>query len=380
MGKKEASEKEPRRTMGKHMDQALFPVSPTKRELPIDYADTLASLKKQIERRRLQIVFKANADLVMLYWDIGNIILEKQERAGWGAKIIDRLSHDLRTSFPDIKGFSPRNLKYMRKFASSWPEREFVQELLAQLPWYHNLALLEKSDDRAARIWYARKTIEHGWSRNVLALHMESELHTRQGKAITNFTKTLPSTDSDMAVQVFKDPYLFDFLGTADQRTEREVEKALVDNIQRFLLELGSGFAFVGRQVHLEVGGQDFWLDLLFYHLKLRCFVVIELKAVPFDAAFSGKLNLYLSAVDDLLRHHDDKPTIGLILCRNKDELVVEYALRDINKPIGVANWETRIVKSLPRELRGSLPSIEEIEAELSDKEKTASESKEKET
>jgi predicted nuclease of restriction endonuclease-like (RecB) superfamily len=209
---------------------------------------------------------------------------------------------------------------------------------------------------------------------------MESELHSRQGKAITNFTKTLPSTDSDMAVQVFKDPYLFDFLGTADQRTEREVEKALVDNIQRFLLELGSGFAFVGRQVHLEVGGQDFLLDLLFYHLKLRCFVVIELKAVPFDAAFSGKLNLYLSAVDDLLRHHDDKPTIGLILCRNKDELVVEYALRDINKPIGVADWETRIVKSLPRELRGSLPSIEEIEAELSDNGRTVSERREKET
>lgn len=344
---------------------ASFPQPPYSLGLPDDYTQTLTSIKEQIENRRLDVVLTANSALVMLYWEIGTIILDKQERAGWGTKVVDRLSYDLRSSFPDMKGFSPRNLKYMRAFAAAWPQRRFVQELLAQLTWYHNLALLEKTDDEETRIWYARKTIENGWSRNVLALQIELKLHTRQGKAVTNFKETLPPPDSDMAAQVFKDPYLFDFLGTADQRREREVERALVDNIQRFLLELGAGFAFVGRQVHLEIGDQDLWLDLLFYHLKLRCYVVIELKAVPFDAAFSGKLNLYLSAVDDLLRHPDDKPTIGIILCREKDELVVEYALRDINKPMGVADWETRLVKSLPRGLRGSLPSIEEIEAEL---------------
>ncbi|MCK5806601.1 MAG: DUF1016 family protein, partial [Lentisphaeria bacterium] len=216
-------------------------------------------------------------------------------------------------------------------------------------------------------LWYARQTVENGWSRNILALQIENRLHERQGMAVSNFSKSLPPGDSDMASQVFKDPYLFDFLGTADPRREREVEQALVDHIQRFLLELGSGFAFVGRQVQLEVGDQDFVLDLLFYHLKLRSYVVIELKAVPFAPAFVGQLNLYLSAVDDLLRHPDDKPTIGLLLCREKNRVVVEYALRDLNKPIGVAEWETSIVEKLPDDLKGSLPTVEEIEAELSD-------------
>lgn len=207
--------------------------------------------------------------------------------------------------------------------------------------------------------------MENGWSRNILAIQIESLAHKRHGRAINNFASVLPPTESDMASQVFKDPYLFDFLGTADPRREREVEQALVDHMQRFLLELGSGFAFVGRQVPLEVGEDDFIIDLLFYHLKLRCYVVIELKAVPFDPAFIGKLNLYLSAADDLLRHEQDRPTIGLLLCRSKNKLVVEYALRGLGKPIGVAEWETRIVEQLPKELRGSLPTVEEIEAEL---------------
>jgi predicted nuclease of restriction endonuclease-like (RecB) superfamily len=267
-----------------------------------------------------------------------------------------------------MKGFSPRNLKYMRAFAAAWPDRAIVQEALAQIPWYHHIALMEKCRTPEERLWYARQSAEQGWSHNILSLQIDGRAHARHGKAITNFKATLPPADSDLAAQVFKDPYLFDFLGTADPRRECEVEQALVDHIQRFLLELGSGFAFVGRQVHLEFASHDYYLDLLFYHLKLRCYVVIELKAVPFDPGFAGQMNLYLSAVDDLLRHEDDKPTIGLLLCRGKDRFVVEYALRDLRKPIGVAGWQTTLVEKLPRELRGSLPTVEEIEAELSPK------------
>jgi len=303
--------------------------------------------------------------MVMLYWDIGRMILERQAQAGWGAKVIDRLARDLSQTFPDMRGLSPRNLKYMRAFAAAWPERAIVQEALARITWYHNLTLLERLEHAGQRLWYARQSLEHGWSRSVLALQIESRAHERQGRAQTNFPSALPPADSDMAAQVFKDPYLFDFLGTADPRREREVEQALIDHIQRFLLELGSGFAFVGRQVRLEVGGEEFYLDLLFYHLELRRYVLVELKAVPFEPAFVGQLNLYLSAADDQLRHPDDKPTIGLLLCREKNRLVVEYALRDLQKPIGVAQWETTIVKSLPKPLEGILPTVEEIEVGL---------------
>ena len=240
-----------------------------------------------------------------------------------------------------------------------------MQRVVAQLPWRQNIALIERLGDEKTRLWYAEQTIRNGWSQPILCMQIDSRAHERQGKTLTNFKATLPPADSDLAAQVFKDPYLFDFLGTADPRREREVEAALVDHIQRFLLELGTGFAFVGRQVLLEVGDRDFHVDLLFYHLKLRCYVVIELKAVPFDPAFVGQLNLYLSAADDLLRHPDDKPTIGLLLCRAKNEIVVEYALRSLAKPIGIAEWKTRIVKSLPKSLKGSLPTVEEIEKEL---------------
>lgn len=228
--------------------------------------------------------------------------------------------------------------------------------------------LLDKVPEPAARLWYVRQVMEHGWSRNILALQIDGRAHARHGKAVTNFQATLPPADSDLAAQVFKDPYLFDFLGTADPRREREIEQALVDQIQRFLLELGSGFAFVGRQVHLEFASHDYYLDLLFYHLKLRRYVVVELKAVPFDPGFAGQSNMYLSAVDDLLRHEDDKPTIGLLLCRGKDRFIVEYALRDLRKPIGIAGWQTTLVEKLPKALKGSLPSVEEIEAELAPK------------
>ena len=227
--------------------------------------------------------------MVLLYWDIGRMILERQDRAGWGAKVIDRLSADLRAAYPDMKGLSPRNLKYMRAFAAAWPGRAIVQEVLARIPWYHHIVLMEKCRSPEERLWYARQSAEQGWSHNILSLQIESRAHARHGKALTNFKATLPPADTDMAAQAFKDPYLFDFLGTADPRREREVEQALVDHIQRFLLELGSGFAFVGRQVHLEFTSRDCYLDLLFYHLKLRCYVVIELKAVPFDPAFIGQ-------------------------------------------------------------------------------------------
>jgi predicted nuclease of restriction endonuclease-like (RecB) superfamily len=355
-----------RDSRGKTREGAFFPVSPPRAGLPRDYAETLRAIKRRIQEERLRIVLAANSTMVLMYWDIGRMILERQERQGWGTKVIDRLSSDLREATPEMQGLSPRNLKYMRAFAAAWPEREIVQRVVAQLPWRQNIALLERLDDEKTRLWYARQTLQHGWSQPILCLQIDGRAHERHGKALTNFKATLPPADSDMAAQVFKDPYLFDFLGTADPRREREVEQALVDHIQRFLLELGSGFAFVGRQVQLAFSSRDYFLDLLFYHLKLRCYVVIELKAVPFDPAFIGQINVYLSAVDDLLRHPGDKPTIGLLLCRSKDRIVVEYALRDLKKPIGVAGWETQIVDKLPENLKGSLPTVEELEAELS--------------
>lgn len=360
-----ATSKTERRSRGRRREDVSFPVPPERGGSPRSYAVLLSEIKERIRTARLRMVMAANASMVLLYWDIGRLILDRQEEEGWGAKVIDRLSSDLRGAFPDMQGLSPRNLKYMRAFATAWPDLEFVQRVVAQIPWRSNIALLDKLDDSAVRQWYAYKTIEQGWSQPVLCFQIEARLHERQGKAVTNFGATLPPAESDMAAQIFKDPYLFDFLGTADPRREREVEQALIDQIQRFLLELGAGFAFVGRQVHLEFASHDFYLDLLFYHLKLRCFVVVELKAVPFDPGFVGTMNMYLSAVDDLLRHPDDKPSIGLLLCRSKSKLIVEYALRGFKKPIGVADWETRLVKRLPKELRGSLPTVEEIETEL---------------
>lgn len=355
-----------RNAFGRRRGDTLFPAAPTLAGLPGDYIEALREIKSRIQEERLRVVLAANSAMVLLYWDLGRIILDRQNRAGWGAKVIDRLAKDLRDAFPDMKGFSPRNLKYMRAFAAAWSNRAIVQEVLAQITWYQNIALLEKLTGSEERLWYARKTLEHGWSHNILVLQIQGRAHERQDKAITNFSETLPPAESDMAGQVFKDPYLFDFLGTADPRREREVKEALVDHIQRFLLELGTGFAFVGRQVLIEVGDQDFYVDLLFYHLKLRCFLVIELKAVAFDPGFMGQLNLYLSAADDLLRHPDDKPTIGLLPCRSKNKIVVEYALRNLRRPIGVAQWETKLTRSLPKALATSLPSIEQIEAELS--------------
>jgi predicted nuclease of restriction endonuclease-like (RecB) superfamily len=355
----------PRRSRGQPREDSSFPVAPAAAELPAGYAAFLADLKGRVERERVRVVVAANSALVLLYWDLGKAILDRQAAEGWGAKVIDRLASDLAEAYPEMKGFSPRNLLFMRSFAEAYPDHEQVKQLVSLLPWGHVIRLLQRIKAPEVRDWYAQVSIREGWSRSILELKIDGRAHERQGKALSNFKDTLPPADSDLASQIFKDPYLFDFLGTADPRREREVELALVEHIQRFLLELGAGFAFVGRQVLLEVGDQDFYIDLLFYHLKLRCFVVIELKAVPFDPAFVGQTNLYLSAVDEQLRHPDDKPTLGLLLCRSKNKLVVEYALRGLKSPIGVADWETRLVDSLPEELKGSLPTIEQLEGEL---------------
>lgn len=344
---------------------AMFPVAISDGEAPPDYAAWLAGLKARIHQERLHVVLAGNAFMVLLYWDLGRSILEKQADQGWGSRVIDRLAADLRQAFPEMKGFSPRNLKYMRSFAAAWPERSIVQGSLAQLPWYHHIALLEKLDQAELRLWYAAKTLEQGWSRNILALQIEAQAHKRLGMAQTNFPATLPPSDSDLAVQVFKDPYLFDFLGTDAPRREAELEQGLVAHIQKFLLELGQGFAFVGRQVHLEIGDEDFYLDLLFYHLKLRRYVVIELKARKFQPGDGAQLGMYMTAVDRLLCHPDDKPTLGLLLVREKNRVLVEYALGGNTKPISVAEWDTQLTHALPEDLRSSLPTVEEIEAEL---------------
>lgn len=261
-----------------------------------------------------------------------------------------------------MKGFSPRNLKYMRKFSEAWPDEQFVQQAAAQIPWFHNCVILDKLKDRTEREWYIHKTFEHGWSRDILVMQIETGLFHRQGK---DFAATLPPLQSDLAQQTLKDPYVFDFLGLGNEAQEREVERELVKHITSFLLELGAGFSYVGRQVHLEIEGEDFYIDLLFYHLKLRCYVVIELKATKFKPEYAGKLNFYLSAVDATMRHESDNPSIGLILCKDRKGLIAEYALKDISKPVGISEYQ--LVAAIPENLKGSLPTIEELEAEFAD-------------
>jgi predicted nuclease of restriction endonuclease-like (RecB) superfamily len=331
--------------------------------LPEGYNAFLKSLKERIRVAQLSASLAVNRELVLLYWGIGRDILARQKERGWGAKVIDRIAEDLRREFPEMTGFSPRNLKYMRAFAEAWADEQIVQAPLAQITWYHNIALIEKLKDAEQRLWYARQTIENGWSRNVLIHQIESGLYRRQGKALTNFTRTLPTPQSELAQQIVKDPYNFDFLTLAPEALERQVEIALIEHVRQFLIELGMGFAFVGSQYPLEVGGQEFRLDLLFYHLRLRAFVVIEIKVTDFQPEFSGKMNFYLSAVDDLLRHPDDQPSIGIILCKSKNRVVAEYALRDLQKPMGVSEY--RLTNDLPKQLQTGLPSIEQLEAEL---------------
>lgn len=336
----------------------------TKRSsLPDSYPAFLQELKQRIQQSHVRASVSVNRELVLLYWRIGQDILFRQERERWGAKVIDRLAADLKKAFPEMKGFSPRNLKYMRAFAEAWPDEEFVQQAVAQIPRGHNVRILDYVKERRAREWYVQATLEHGWSRDVLVHQIESGLHKRAGAAVTNFERTLPSPQSDLAQQITKDPYTFDFLMIGEDAHERELEHGLLTHLRDFLLELGIGFAFVASQYRLEVGGSDFLIDLLFFHLKLRCFVVVDLKAKEFEPEFAGKMNFYLAAVDDLLRHPDDRPSIGLIICKTKNQIIAEYALRNSTTPIGISEY--RLAESLPTDLKVSLPSIEELENEL---------------
>ena len=388
---------------------------PTKRTqlLPSGYAPLLAELKTRVRATQVRAAVSVNRELIQLYWHIGREILQAQQAEGWGAKVVERLARDLAKEFPEMGGFSYTNLMRMRAFAEAYcvttilpqpvgelgtatpspailpqpvgelakrtdqrktttatpqPMRQLddLFEPLTKLSWSANILLLERVKDLATRLWYARQAVANGWSRAVLTVQIESRLHQRSGRAITNFAHTLPPAQSELAREVLKDPYTFDFLTLGPAAQERDFEGLLVDNVQKLLLEMGAGFAFVGRQIHLEVGDEDFYLDLLFYHLRLRCFVVVDLKMQAFEPEFTGKMNFYLSAVDAQMRHPDDAPSIGLLLCKDaKNRLKVEYALRDVKKPIGVAEWQTRLVEALPKKLRGALPSIADIEREL---------------
>jgi len=385
----------------------------TKPLIPAEYASFLVGLKERIRTAQSRAAQAVNAELVRLYWDIGRAIHERQEREGWGAAVVPRLAADLKNELPELKGFSERNLKRMVHFANEYPLLfsigppavaqlqgiktkavatsptalaktrrgsvskgtppvaqvtdpdllPIVQQVVAGLPWAHNLILMQMVKDLPTRLWYGQQAIEHGWSRDGLADRIRVKLHERQGRAVTNFPARLEAGHSELAHSLLKDPYIFDFLTLAEPFHERELETGLVAHLEKFLVELGQGFSFVGRQYHLSMADDDFYIDLLFYHLRLRCYIVIDLKRGKFKPEYAGKVNFYCSVVDDKLRHADDRPTIGLILCQEKDRVLAEYSLRDINKPIGVSDYE--LTRALPKELASSLPSIEQIEAEL---------------
>jgi predicted nuclease of restriction endonuclease-like (RecB) superfamily len=387
------------------------------------YAPLLADLKQRVRQTQVRAALAASAEMIGLYWQIGQLIARVQEKEGWGTGVIPRLAADLHAEFPEMEGFSERNLKRMIRFYREYAELDspivpqaaaqlagpekgpqlaaqllegskvqqpvaqlsgervpqpvaqlvgtgptpILQQAAAKLPWFHHVILIERVKDRADRFWYMQQAVVNGWSRSMLAAQIKAKAHRASGKAITNFAATLPPAQSDLAQQALKDPYFFDFLTLGLAARERDLEQGLIDHIQKFLVTLGVGFAFVGRQYHISVGGQDYYLDLLFYHLKLRCFFVIDLKVEAFKPEFAGKMNFYLSAVDAQLRHKDDQPTIGLLLCQENNRITVEYALRDVKKPIGVAQWKTRLVDSLPKNLRGALPTVAQIERELAE-------------
>ncbi len=332
---------------------------------PQNYFDCLDEIKRRIRSSQVKASLAVNQELVTLYWSIGRTILQQQEQEGWGAKVIERLSRDLGKEFPGIGGFSSRNLKYMRKFADLYPDFQIVQQLAAQIPWWHNVILMDKIHSQKERIWYIQQTIMHGWSRSSLEDWIKSNLYGRQGQALTNFKERLPTPHSQLAQEITKNPYNLDFLTLKDGFRERELEDGLIAHIQKFLIELGTGFAFMGRQYPLEVDGDDYYLDLLFYHTKLRCYTAIELKAEEFKPEHAGKMNFYLAALDASLKTENDNPSIGMILCKKQSKIKVEYAFRNCTTPIGIATYETQIVQSLPSELQGNLPTVEEIEAEL---------------
>jgi predicted nuclease of restriction endonuclease-like (RecB) superfamily len=340
-----------------------MPVPRKSLALPDNYDDFLRSLKAKIKQAQAKAALSVNQELILLYWQIGQGILLKQQHEQWGSQAIERLAQDLRRSFPDMKGFSARNLAYMRSFAEAYPDESILQQAAAKIPWFHNCTLLEKVKDPEKRLWYIQQTIQNGWSRSALLGQIDGQLFERIGSAQTNFEQTLPQPQSNLAHEMLKNPYNFDFLSLGKDALERDVENALVDHIRDFLLELGVGFAFVGSQFAIQVSGREYRIDLLFYHYRLHCFVVVDLKTVDFEPEFSGKMNFYVSAVDDLLKTPEDNPSIGIILCKTQDQTIVEYALRDMNKPIGVSTYQLR--DALPEKLAGSLPTIEQLETEL---------------
>jgi predicted nuclease of restriction endonuclease-like (RecB) superfamily len=320
------------------------------------YARFLASIKERIRTAQVKAALAANAELVLHYWEIGRDILANQARQGWGAKVIDRLAADLQRDFPKLNGYSVRNLKYMRAFAESWPDRPIVQQLAAQIPWGHNCVLLDRVTDADTREFYIRNTIQHGWARSVLVHQIDTQLHKRQGIAPTNFARALPAPESDLAREMLKDPYILQPAALDESANERALENALIARLKEFLIELGAGFAFVGNQVRVEVNGEEFFLDLLFYHTRLHCYIVIELKVVDFQPEFAGKMNFYQTAVDNLFKSEKDAPTIGLILCRGKNRTVVEYTLRDVKSPMGVAEY-----RLLPPKFKTKLPPVSQL-------------------
>lgn len=363
------------------------------------FAALVTEVKGRIQAAQTRAMLAVNAELVRLYWDIGRIIDERQQHEGWGAAVIPRLASELRNELPELKGFSERNIKLMLAFYRAYPNPgEFVQWAVALLPgatkspqlvakirpsekvqppvaqlsatmfwtvpWAHHVIIVQKVKDLPTRRWYMEQTLANGWSRNILALQIDAQAHARHGKAVSNFAAMLPAPQSDLVQQTLKDPYMFDFLTLAEPFHERELETALVRHLEKFLLELGQGFAFVGRQYRLDVGNEDFYIDLLFYHLRLRAFIVIDLKKGKFKPEYAGKLNFYCNVVNDRLKHATDAPTIGLILCQTKDHLLAEYSFAGIDKPIGISTYE--LTRALPKKLQSVLPTVEEIEAELS--------------
>jgi predicted nuclease of restriction endonuclease-like (RecB) superfamily len=329
-----------------------------------EYQEWLNAIKQRIVSVRLRMALAASRELIQFYWDLGEMISLKQSQSQWGDKLIAQLSADLQKAFPDIKGLSPSNLKYCLRFFQFYSaDSPFGQQPVDQLPWGHNIQIFTKCQSVAEASFYIAETLEQGWSRDVLALQLKSDLYARAGKAVTNFSRTLPAPQSDLAQQTLKDPYTFDFMAMTQPYNELDVERQLTQHITQFLLELGKGFAFIGRQYHLEVAGNDYYIDLLFYHVTLKCYVVVELKNRKFIPEYAGKLNFYLSAVDTLLKRSDDQPTIGLLLCRDKNNIEVEFALRDMNKPMGVSEYT--LVEALPDNLKGAMPTVQEIENDL---------------
>jgi predicted nuclease of restriction endonuclease-like (RecB) superfamily len=328
-----------------------------------EYNSFLIDIKKQIKLSQQKAFNAVNQEMILLYFTIGALIERRQKELGWGAKVIDKLSQDILHEFPNMSGFSTRNIKLMVQFYKEYANDEIGQLSVAQIPWTHNIILIQKIKDKALRYWYMQKILQNGWSKDILALMIKSEVHKREGNLISNFKQILPPFESDLVQQSFKDPYRFDFLTITEPFREKEIENSLIKHMERFLIELGSGFAFVGRQYKLEIGEDDFYIDLLFYHLKLRCFVVVELKKGKFKPEYSGQVNFYCSAIDSVLAQKEDKPTIGLILCQEKNEIVAEYSLKNMSQPIGISEYQ--LTEILPKEYESTLPTIEMIENEL---------------